>query len=324
MATNRDMTLLELLDKRSAKFRSRLNTFEAGASQGLGAFFSDYETNRRFLVLAYMETLDVDENGVLLWNAANQRETAAVLKEMQAAHATGLGDDTQFARWVNKQYDSAAGMGVSFTKDVYRIGEKKRLPIGYKPPTKGVVNNASKTLMRMVSNDGLKERETLRRIALKHMVSPAGDLKSLRNDLTDSGVLEGMIDSAGRRVTASERADRIARFEFHDLATRVHQETINDIYNDGEPDPKNTFYAWRQVQRPTKDPKHTRRHGQILSEYEWEHKSWGDKQYGLAPTRPRCKCITIYVNPLWLSKDTRDEVFNAQTDTAVDELTVTT
>jgi hypothetical protein len=119
-----------------------------------------------------------------------------------------------------------------------------------------------------------------------------------------------MLDSAGRRITADERADRIARYEPQTLSRKTHDESINDFYYDGDaPGLDEQFRLWDTTIDNRTSPSHRRRHQIILTIGEWQIHSWGDGQYGLAPTRSRCRCDSIFVVPAWFSKETQEKQF---------------
>jgi len=89
-------------------------------------------------------------------------------------------------------------------------------------------------------------------------------------------------------------------------------ETVNDIYNDGEPSPKNTFYMWTAILDGRQGTDSEVRNGQVLSEYQWGRKDFGDRYKGLAPLRPRDRCDCTVVRPEWFSPELRKKIFNAQ------------
>jgi hypothetical protein len=321
MPTKHDIKLIQLLDKASNKWGNKLDEFTGAASKAGAALFEDYEQNKRFLILSFLETLKLDENGFIVDGMDNREALAAMLKEMQGLNATQFSRGSQFGKWVDRNYSKAASMGVLKTQDIYKIGEGTKLPRGYRPPTKAMVRRASSSLYKFIADRNAADVSIVRSSVLRRIFDPTGSVKQLRSDLTRSGQLEGILDTIGRRITASERADRIARYEFPRIMTETHRNMVDDIYNDGKPNPKNTFYLWDQVQDERKSPSHRRRHGQILSEYQWLNKSWGDKQTGLAPCRPRCRCDTSVVRPEWFSPETRKKYFNAkETKPVGDEL----
>jgi hypothetical protein len=313
MPTRHDLKLIELLESQSNKWGARMSLLTRDAEKGLTRFFVDAQKNKRLALLGFLDSLDVDANGFIVDSGKNRAELAKAMRGMRVAGVTEFGPDSSFAKYVDRQYNRAAKLGVSHTKAAYRLGEGKRLPRGFSPPTAGIVTQARGTLLRHLVDRTDTDVKIVRDSVLRRVFDPTGNVPQLRADLLRRGQLEGMLDSAGRRITASERADRIARFEFPEVSTRAHQKSVDGIYNDGKQDPKNTWYLWNQIQDGRKSKSHFKRHGEVLTEFQWATKSWGDKQKGLPPTRPRCRCNATHVRPEWFSKDTREKVFNAQT-----------
>lgn len=320
MATRHDIKLTSLLERKSRKWREQFNGFEDGSAEALTAHFTKYETRKRFLILSYMDTVQLGEGGVLLDNAGNREELTRLLRDLSDLELDAFGPDSSFAKWVNRNFDRAADLGVRKARDVYKIGEGRDLPRRYSPPPATFVEKAKALLLTDITDRHAMDLDLVRKTIMRKMLDPTGTVQSLRKDLVNRGQIEGFLDSAGRRISASERADRIARYELAEVAEQHHVEMVNRIYNDGKSDPKNTFYLWDAVMDDRVSASHARRNGKVLSEYQWERKDWGDGQYGLPPTRPRCRCDAIHVRPEWFSPDTRQKMFNADDEPSLFEV----
>ena len=124
-----------------------------------------------------------------------------------------------------------------------------------------------------------------------------------------------MLDSAGRRLTVSERSDRIVRYEFARLTRDVEEQGITDRYYDGEPPSLDKqFRLWQATLDDRVQLEHAERHGLVLSIAEWNRRDFGDGRFGLPPLRPRCRCDVIFVVPDWFSPEVRKTVFSDETD----------
>lgn len=307
-----DKKLLTLLLKRSHKWRAKFNGFENGEAAKLRLFFENYTTERRTLLLAYMDALEKGPGGVILDTAANRDATTKALFEIKGMQVRKFSKDSSFAKWVDRTYDKAGAMGVTKAKDSIKIGEGAALPRGYKPPTARLVNHAKSLTLRQLAQRNGADLDIVREEMVRHIVNPAGTVQELRGSLEKRGQIEGITDTLGRRITASERADRIAKYELSNLSTETQQATINDIYNDGEADPHNTFRLWNATLDGRHGKDSARRNGQILSEYQWSIKEFGDRYKGLPPLRARDRCDDTLVRPEWFSPQTRQKYFGAK------------
>lgn len=312
MATRHDDKLITLLQKKSAKLGLRTDAAIDESAEYLGKLFSDFEQAKRIKTLAFMETLRLDEAGRIVNDIDNELRLKRFLEEIRDLQIETFDPESNFGKWIDKQYDKAAKTGVMKAGDFYKIGEGAALPHGYIPPTAELVKAAKESLFLDITTRNSMDLDLIRQSVLRRILDPTGTIKTLREDLLRTGQIEGMLDSAGRRITASERADRIASYEIADLTTKAEQETVNDIYNGGEAKPDETWYLWKQVQDDRKGDDHAKRHGKILTEAEWETRDFGDNQYGLPPTRPNCRCDAILVRPEWFSPELREKMLTGQ------------
>ena len=309
MATRHDDKLITLLTKKSAKWTRAMDATTEDASKYMTAVFEDFQKAKRLKLLAFLDTLSLDENGRIVNVAANEMRLAGFIQELQTLQIETFDPESSFGKWIDRQYGKAANTGVKKAGDFYKIGEGvKTLPTGYAPPTAELIRGVKEMLFLQIADRNSMDLDLIRQSVMRRILDPTGTVQSLRQDLLKTGQLEDMLDSAGRRITASERADRIASYEFADLTTKAEQQTVNEIYNDGEEDPEGTFYLWHQVQDDRKSESHAKRHGKIMSQSAWETKDFGDGQYGLAPTRPRCRCDNILVRPEWFSPEVREKL----------------
>lgn len=314
MATRHDIRLFDMLMRKQGKWKTKFNAFERNAGDGLKKIFTNYEKRRRFLMLSFLDSLELGEGNVILPSDKNLLRASKAIKDMGALGAKHWGKNGSFRGWVDKTYDKAARFGVNKTRDGLKAAEGRAMRAGYSPPLKSIINQSKKMAFRELTNREAMNLGILKQVFFRHIYDPTGTPESLREDLTRTGQIEGMLDSIGRRVTASERADRIASYELPKIAQDASVQTAYDIYNGGKPDPKKIFYAWQAVIDGRQGPDSEARNGQVLSLYQWKRKSFAGGRHGLPPLRPRDRCDAVLMMPHWFSPKTRKEYFNARTD----------
>ncbi len=155
----------------------------------------------------------------------------------------------------------------------------------------------------------------LRTRLMRKITDPAATTAAMRRELENAGLFGAMRDSAGRRVTVSERADRIVTHSVHKTSMQAEQAMVENIYGQ---DPgfkaEEQYYAWLCVGDGRTAEDSWRRNGQVLTVTQWGTKDFGDGYFGMKPLRPRDRCANFIVRPDWFSKDLQGKYFNSQTD----------
>jgi hypothetical protein len=313
MATRQELNdkkLIRLLAKLSRRWRTRFDALEDKEAAKLGRLFTSYEQDRRLKLLSFLDMLQVDETGTIIDNTKNQETALKAMQELKKLQFDRFGRKSSFGKWVDRNYEKASKMGVLKAKDSYNIGEGKRLPPGYTPPTARLVQRTKKMTFMHITRRNAMDLDIVQQSFLRHIFDPTATVQSLRRDLVERGQIEGMVDTIGRRITASERADRIAKYELADLAQQSQIETVNDIYNDGEPNPDD-FYFWQATLDGREGEDSRERHGQVLTMKQWKKKQFSKFSGKIAPLRPRDRCDMIHVRPEWFSPRLRKRYFNA-------------
>ena len=317
MATKHDLTLIKLIAKLSKRWRMRFDAFEDAEAAKLGVIFSDYEQARRLKVLAFLGSLRLDANGIIENSAENLEEVTQALKDLKKLQLDSFDKQSSFGKWVDRNYDKAAKMGVLKAKDSYKIGEGKALPTGYTPPTARLVRQTKQMTFMQVTNRNQMDLDLMKQSFLRSIYDPTATVQSLRQELVDRGQVEGLVDTIGRRITASERADRIAKYELSALETQAQQETVADIYHDGEQS-LDDYWLWVATLDGRQGHDSEVRNGQVLTMKQWRKKDFGDRYTGrIKPLRPRDRCDMVNVQPEWFSKDIRKKYFNSKIGTPI-------
>jgi hypothetical protein len=314
--TPEDKRLIDRLLKRNRKWAERWRVFEDSIADDLAEIMRNIEAGKRQKVMSFVTRLALDENGYILDTPDNYRVTLAMLKDVGGYTDTVTGKDSPFGRWVVKNMDKSATLGVRKALDVIGIADKASLPRkGYKAKSAmRLATKAQDILFDQMHARSEMDLNVLRRVFLENIFDPNGNIDSVRKQLTDTGQIEGMLDSIGRRVTADERADRIARYEPQTAARKAHDEALNDFYYDGEALPLDEQYRlWDAVMDDRVSDKHAGWHGKVKTVEQWEALD------GLPPTRPRCRCDAIMVEPHWFSEETQKERFEGRAQKPIDE-----
>ena len=310
--THNDEILIRRLLKKNRRWQERWSVFEDVIKDDLAEILRGVEATKRRTVLGFINRLALDENGVILNSPDNTRTVLEMLKSVGKLNREIIEPGAPYAKWVTKNFEKSGVMGIRKALDTVKIADSARLPAkGYRARSAmRQVTQARDMMFRQVHDRGNMDLGVLRRAFMRNITDPQGNADTLRLELTKSGQIEGMLDSAGRRVTASERADRIARYEPQTLARKAHDEAINDFYYDGQaPGLDEQYRLWDATMDNRTTASHARRHQKVLTVEEWQTHEWGDGQYGLPPTRPRCRCDGIWVEPSWFSKGTQEKHF---------------
>jgi hypothetical protein len=312
VATPEDIALIERLLRKNRKLAEKWAAFEDTAAAQLAPIFRDFEVGKRGLLLKHLVGLDVDDVGRILNNDANTGHILQMLRDVGGYNDEFLRPGSPFVKWVNKNMDRSAVLGIRKALDTVRIADASRLPAkGWQ--AERAMSQAAGTkemLFEKMHGRGAMDLDILRDRFMDHMLDPQGTVDTLRTDLVNTGQIEGMLDSAGRRVTADVRADRIANYELAELKHKAQDEALAEFYYDGEmPALDEQFRLWDATGDTRTRESHMRRHQKILTIEEWQSHSWGDGRYGLPKTDPGCRCDDIFVDPEWFSPETRERHF---------------
>jgi hypothetical protein len=314
--TPADKQLIERLLKKNRRWAARWRVFEDSIADDLVKIMREMEAGKRQKIMSFVSRLALDENGYILDTTDNWRVTMGMLKDVGGYADTVTGEKSPFGRWVKKNLEKSGTLGFGKALDVIKIAEKHKLPRkGYKAKSAmRLAVKAQDNLFLQMHGRNEMDLNILRRAFLDNIFDANGTPETLRKVLTDSGQIEGMLDSIGRRVTADERADRIARYEPQTTARKAHDEAINDFYYDGEAPPLDEQWRlWDAVMDDRTTAKHAEYHGKVKTIDEW------NALEGLPPTRPRCRCDPIMVEPHWFSDETQKERFSGRPQKPIDE-----
>jgi hypothetical protein len=312
MATTEDKKLIEKLLKKNRKWFERWMVFEDKIAADLTVVMRDLEVSKRNIVMRHVSRLALDENGVFLNSPDNSGIVLEMIRDVGKFNREMIEPGAPYTKWVTKNFEKSGLKGIAKALDTVKVADQARLPAkGYRARSAmKLVTQAQDMMFRQVYDRGNMDLGILRRTFMQNITDPQGNADTLRRALIDTGQIEGMLDSAGRRITADERADRIARYEPQTLSRKTHDESINDFYYDGEaPGLDEQFRLWDATMDNRTSSSHARRNGKVLTIEEWQAHDWGDGQHGLPPTRPRCRCDGIFVDPAWFSKETQEQQF---------------
>jgi hypothetical protein len=212
MATPADIQLIERLLRKNRKWAEKWRVFEDGAASELASILRDFEAGKRGLLMGHLTGLDVDDAGRILNNNANAGRVLSMLRDVGGYNDEMLVPGSPFVKWVNTKMDRSAVLGVRKALDTVRIANAARLPEQGWAAERAMqqVAGAKEMLFEAMHGRGEMDLGVLRERFLDHMLDPHGTIDTLRVDLVRTGQIEGMLDSAGRRVTADVRADRTA------------------------------------------------------------------------------------------------------------------
>lgn len=310
--TQADKQLIDRLLKRNRRWAQKWAAFEDQIASELASILRGIEAGKRRLVLSFIDRLSISESGVIENTIANQRVVLKMIREVGGYNAGLTTPRSPLGKWISTHFEKSAVLGIRKAIDTVAIVDKAMLPAkGYQAQAAlRLATKAQDEVVLALMKRGDADLDILRREFVKQIFDPNGTTDVLRQRLIDTGQIEGMLDSAGRRVTADERADRIARYEPQTISRMAHDEAINDFYYGGEaPGPDEQFRLWDAVMDARTTASHAARHQKVLTVEEWQTHDWGDGQYGLPPTRPRCRCDAIFVDPSWFSEETREKHF---------------
>lgn len=312
MAPRTDLSLIDALLRKSGKWAKRFSAFEDRTAVKLGGMFSDYERQRRFLLLTFIGQLEVDpETGVLLDNTENLAGIQGMLDELGEIYNETSGRGSEFARYIDQQFQHAEKLG--FDRATGGLRTARALPQGYRPPQPRLYRRVKTSLFKGMRNGFEADRESLARIFKEHVLLPNGTMEGLRTELLSNNMIEkGMVDSAGRRITGSERADRIAKFGNAQIAQEAQEDAIAEIYHDGEPNPDEDFWMWDAIRDNRTGDDSKRRDHDIRTRKDWDTHDYGDGMFGLPPIRPRDRCAAIFLDEEWFSENFQEKHFKGQ------------
>lgn len=307
-----DEILIKRLMKSFEKSRGRFSQLEQEISDTLSVLFRMYVGARSKKINSAMMSLKLDEAGRI----ASSRTNLLVLRKLMADlgvltaqyYSYNPKSPGRVVDYMSKNLVVAGKRGVQQYDSSAKIAEKVVLPPeAYKNQELDslIKRNGRNTFRKMFQRE-TANLDTIRNVFLDNMHDPTGTPDSLRWDIEGTGLLDGMIDTAGRHITSEERADRIAKYEFSKMQREAYDMTI-DKYGGLEDElfPTQRYYLWDAVMDGRTAEEHASRHGFVLTDEGWDNVYWGDGQFGRPPLRPRCRCDAIFVKPSWFSKNAR-------------------
>ena len=303
-------SLAKRLAKDDARWRRRFDKLETQLSADLATAFGTITSEKAQIIAYWLGNLEVSDTGVIVHNQANQDRIMRMLVDIEKIDTAAFTRGGKVDSLLEPTMGDAARRGITKALDAIRAGDQGAVPKGYRGAAAMRMADTSRTVVV----DALRARSATDRAEISDMfmrrvIDPEGTSDKLRTDLAESGLLKGMKDSRGRRITVDERADRIARYEPARLAQDAHEQTAADIYFGGEVDPKQMYYLWFNPRDDRSQAEHAARHGHVMTAAEWDRREWGDGITGGPPLRPRCRCSRSFVMPHWFSKEDQKRSF---------------
>jgi len=310
--TTEDQRLIDRLLKVLAKKRDKSDAFVRAVAVDLATAFRGYTEAKSTLIMGYLLKLSVDANGVIERTAENRGVVMRMIRALETLNVDTYSGGTAFERMLDKRLKRAAVLGVQRAIDTVKV-------VGYTPGVKyegrasmELVRGVKQMMFANVHGVNQMDLESLRMTFMREITAPDGSVDMIRRELVKTGQIDGMRDTLGRRITVDERADRIATYEFGQLEQQAQDEALKEFYFDGEYDPSQVYKMWQTVIDGREQESHRARHHLVKTVEEWDNADFGDGTYGEPPLRSRCRCDTLFLDPVWFSKESQKKYFQGR------------